>query len=180
MEMRTQAASPSPVAIGIRFGLLIALAGVLVDFLTRIIGLSVLVYSAVAGGLSLVVAIVGIVLAHKAFKKANAGSMTYVQGVVIALLMLLISGIFTALFNYLYVNYIDAEFVTRMKEEMTAFMERNNVPDDQIAKSTAKFDEMSPSFGMALVNGLKNGLIAGTLLGVIISAFTKRKPVDFD
>jgi hypothetical protein len=59
-------------------------------------------------------------------------------------------------------------------------MERNNVPDDQIAKSTAKFDEMSPSFGMALVNGLKNGLIAGTLLGVIISAFTKRKPADFD
>lgn len=178
MEIQTQAASP--VAIGIRFGLLVALAGVLVDFLTRIVGLSVLVYSATAGGLSLLVAIVGIVLAHKAFKKANAGAMTYVQGVVIALVILLVSVLTAALFNYLYVNYIDTEFVARMKEEMTAFMERNNIPDDQIAKSTAKFDEMSPSFGMAVVNGLKNGLIGGVVLGAIISAFTKRKPADFD
>lgn len=176
--MQTQAASP--VAVGIRFGILVALAGVLVDFVTRIIGFSVLVYSITAGGLSLLVAIVGIVLAHKTFKRANAGAMTYGQGVIIALVVLLISGLTAALFNYVYVNYIDADFVTRMKEEMTAFMERNNVPDDQIAKNTAKLDEMSPSFGMAVVNGLKNGLIGGVLLGAIISAFTKRKPADFD
>lgn len=178
MEMQTQKASP--VAIGIRFGVLVALASVLVDFLTRIVGLSVLIYSVVAGGLALTVAVVGVIFAHRAFKKANGRVMTYVQGVTIAIVMLLVSGLTTALFNYLYINYIDTEFITRMKEEMTAFMQRNNIPDKQIAESTAKFDEMSPSFGMAIVNGIKNGLIGGVLFGAIISAFTKRKPADFD
>lgn len=178
MEVQTQVVSP--VAIGIRFGLLVALTGILVDFLTRIIGLSVLVYSIVAGGLALIIAIVGIVLAHRAFKKANSGTMTYGQGLIITLVMLLISSLLSALFNYLYVNYVDPDFVGRMKDEMTAFMERNRVPEDQIAKNTAKFDEMNPSFGMAMVNGLKNGLIGGIVLGLIISAFTKRKPADFD
>jgi hypothetical protein len=170
----------SPLAIGIRFGLLIAVVGVLVDFLTRIAGLSVLAYGIVAGASALVVGVVGIVLAHKAFKHANGGLMTYGQGVIIALVMLLISSFISSVFNYLYVNYVDPSYIENMKAQMTEFMERSNVPEDQIAKSTAKFDEMNPAPLMMLVNALKNGLIGGTILGAIISIFTKRKPADFE
>ncbi len=178
--METQKPGVSPIEIAIRYGLLLALASVLVDFLTRVAGLSVLVYGIVAGVLALVLAVVSIVLAHKAFKRANGGVMTYVQGVIIALIMLVLSSLVAALFNYLYVNYVDPDFVGRMKDDMTAFMERNRVPQAQIDESVAKFDDMNPTPAKALLNGLKNGLIGGVVLGGIISAFTKRKAADFE
>jgi len=86
----------------------------------------------------------------------------------------------STLFNYVYVHYIDSNFVAQLKADMTDFMERNNAPSNQIEQSVAKFDEMQPSLGKALFNGLKSGVIGGVVLGLIISAFTKRKPVDFD
>jgi hypothetical protein len=178
--METQKQGISPVEIAIRYGFLLALASVLIDFITRVVGLSVLVYSVVAGTLALGLTIVGVVLAHKAFKKANGGVMTYFQGVLIALIILLISSLVASLFNYLYVNYVDPDFVGRMKDEMTAFMERNRVPQDQIDASVAKFDDMSPTPVKALLNGLKNGSIGGVVLGAIISAFTKQKAADFE
>lgn len=178
--MEAQRPATSPISIGIKFGLLVALASIVVDFLLRIVGLSVLVYSIVAGTAALVVTIVGVILAHKAFKQLNQGVMTYGQGVIITLTMMLISGVISALFNYLYVNYIDPDFVDRLKEEMIAFMERNRVSDEQIVKSTAQFEEMRPPFGKALFNGIRNGLIGGVVFGLIISAFTKRKPADFE
>jgi len=178
--METQKTGVSPIAIAARYGMLLALASVLVDFLTRVAGLSVLVYSIVAGSLALVLAVVSIVLAHKAFKQSNGGVMTYLQGVLIALIMLLLSSLVAALFNYMYVNYVDPDFVGRMKDEMTEFMERNRVPQAQIDESIAKFNDMSPTPIRALLNGLKNGLIGGVIIGGIISIFTKRKVADFE
>lgn len=178
--METQKQGISPVEIAVKYGFLLSLASVLIDFITRIIGLSVLVYSIVAGTLALILMVTCVVLAHKAFKKANGGVMTYIQGIIIALIMLLISSLVSSLFNYLYVNYVDPEFVGRMKDEMTAFMERNRVPQDQIDKSVAKFDDMSPTPLKALLNGLKNGTVGGVVLGAIVSAFTKRKAADFE
>lgn len=178
--METQKQAVSPVAIGIRFGMLLSVVLVIVDFLIRIVGLSVLVFSVTAGTLTLVVTVFGVVLAHRAFKQSNNALMSYSQGIIITIIMLLLSGLVSALFNYLYVNYIDPEFVDRMKGEMVVFMERNGVSDSQIAKSTAQFEEMRPPFARVLLNGIRNGLIGGTLLGLIVSAFTKRKPADFE
>lgn len=178
--MEAQKKAINPIEISIRYGLLIGLAGILVDFLTRISGISVLIYSIVTGSLSLLILVVGIVVAHKAFRQANAGIMTFTQGMVIALGIALTSSLLSVLFNYLYVNYVDPDFVARMKSEMAAFMERSRVPQEQIDQSLAKFDDMSPTPGNALLNGIKNGLIGGTLLGAIISAFTKRKAADFE
>jgi hypothetical protein len=178
--MDAQKEGVNPIAIGIRYGLLISLAGILVDFLTRISGISVLIYSIVAGSLSLAILVVGIVAAHKAFRQGNDNIMTFTQGMFIALVIAMTSSLLSVLFNYLYVNYVDPDFVARMKGELAAFMERNRVPQEQIDQSLAKFDEMSPTPGKALLNGIKNGLIGGTLLGAIISAFTKRKAADFE
>ncbi|RZK35049.1 MAG: DUF4199 domain-containing protein, partial [Hymenobacter sp.] len=114
-------------------------------------------------------------LAHTAFKKLDGGFMSYGEGLGIGTVLSLVSGIVSALFNY-----VDPDFVGRMKSDMAAFMERNRVPQAQIDQSTAKLDDMNPTPAKALLNGVKNGLIGGTLLGAIISAFTKRKVADFE
>lgn len=184
METTTQttpaATLTTAATTGLQFGLLIGLIGLLADFVMRLIRPGVLVYSIITGLIALVITIAGIILAHRAFRRANGGLMTYGQGVLITLVAILVSAMMSALFNYVYVHYIDPNFVAQLKDDMTDFMERNNAPDSQIEQSVAKFDEMQPPLGKALFNGLKSGVIGGVVLGLIISAFTKRKPVDFD
>lgn len=178
--MEAQSQQVTPLAVGIRYGLLLALTAVLVDFLTRIAGFSFIAYGIAASVGGIFVSIAWIVTAHKAFKNNNGGFMTLGQGLTIAVVMLLLSGIVAGLFNYVYLHFIDPDFVERMKQNMVDFMEQNNVPDDQIEKSTARISEMKMGFGKSLLGGIGNGLLGGIIIGLIVSAFTKRNPSEFE
>ncbi|MFD1470753.1 DUF4199 domain-containing protein [Hymenobacter caeli] len=178
--METQGQTVTPTAVGLRFGVLLALSWIVVDFLVRIANLSFLVFGVVSVSIALLVAVVFLVLAHKAFRQANGQLMSYGQGMVIAIIMLLISGLASGVFNYVFLTYIDPEFVDSMKDGMTKFMESNNIPDDQIAKGTAKLDEMRKGFGSSVLTGVTNGLVSGLVLGLIVSAFTKRNASEFE
>lgn len=178
--MENTVAKASAIQIGLRFGVLIGLVGIVASFLVQQAKVSFLLYAIVLGTLSLLIAVVGIVLAHRAFKQANGGLMSFQQGVLIAVVAFVISSLLTTLYNHLYLNYIDTEFVARMKEQLTDFMERNNAPQAKIDEGISKFDEMNPPLAKGLLKGLGSGAIGGLLLGAIVSAFTKRKPADFD
>ena len=179
--METSATSSiTTTSVGVRYGLLLAVSGILVDFLVRIAGFNFMTFGIASflGGTT--VSIVWIVLAHATFKRANSNLMTFGQGLTIAMIMMLIAGIISGLFNYLYMHYIDPEFVERMKAGMTEFMERNNVPNEQIETSVARLDGMNMGIGKALLGGLGNGIGLGLVLGLIVSAFTKRNPPEFE
>lgn len=178
--METQAQPVTPLALGIRYGLLLAVTAMLVDFLIRIAGFSFLAYGIAASVGVILVSVVWLVMAHRAFKSSNGGLMTLGQGVQIAVAMLLISGIVSGLFNYVYMHYIDPEFVDRMQATMVEFMERNNVPEAQIEESTAKMSEMKMGLGKALLSGVGNGLVGGIVIGLVVSAFTKRNSSEFE
>ncbi|WP_426060283.1 DUF4199 domain-containing protein [Hymenobacter sp. B1770] len=178
MEAHSQQATP--LAVGIRYGLLLALTALLVDFLTRIAGFSFVVYGTAAFVGWLIVSIAWIITAHKAFKNANGGYMQIGQGLTIAVVMLLLSGVVSGFFNYVYLHYIDLDFLERMKQDMVDFMERNNIPDEQIEKSTARIGEMKTGLGRALLGGLSSGLASGVIIGLLVSAFTKRNPSEFE
>ncbi|GAB3637247.1 hypothetical protein GCM10027422_28370 [Hymenobacter arcticus] len=167
-------------SVGLRFGLFLGLIWVIVDFLLRQIGLGFLSYGSVTLAASILVSVTIIILAHRAFKKGNANLMSYSKGVVITLLIMIIWSAFSAIFNYLYVHYIDPEFVDKMQASMVEFMERNRVPEDQIAKSTVRFEEMKSGFGKAFISSLSTGLTIGVILGLIISIFTKRNHPEFE
>ncbi|MDO7847992.1 DUF4199 domain-containing protein [Hymenobacter sp. M29] len=178
--METTTKSVTPVSIGLRYGVLAALTAVIIDFLIRIADFGFMTFGIVSFLGGVVVTIVWIVIAHKAFKDANNRLMTFSQGLIITMVMMLIISVVTSLFNYVYVQFIDPDFVNRLKTGMTEFMERNNVPDDKIAESTARFDEMKLSLPKTLVNGITRGLGVGLVLGAIVSAFTKRSAPEFE
>ncbi|GAB3589677.1 DUF4199 domain-containing protein [Hymenobacter daeguensis] len=178
--METNTTPATPVSVGLRYGVLAALTAIIVDFLIRIAGASFLTFGIVSLLSGTVVTIVWIVLAHKAFKEANNRLMSFGDGVIIALIMMLIIGIASSLFNYIHVHFIDPDFVARLKAGMTEFMERNNVPDDKIAEGTSRFDEMNVDLPKSLLNGVTRGLGAGIVLGAIITAFTKRSAPEFE
>lgn len=178
--MEIQAAPPTPLAFGIRYGLLLSLSWLLVDFLVRIAGFSFMTFGIAASLGSVTVSVVWLVMAHRAFRGANGGLMSFGQGVLMAVVMLLISGVVSGIFNFVYLHYIDPGFVERLKAGMVEFMERNHVPDEQIEKSTAKMDAMQVGPAKALLSGVGNGLALGVVLGMVVSAFTKRNPPEFE
>ncbi|GAC1373914.1 MAG: hypothetical protein NVSMB30_16280 [Hymenobacter sp.] len=178
--METQAPLVTPQALGLRYGLLLAVSWLLADFLIRIAGFSFMTFGIAASLGAVTVSVVWLAMAHGAFKRVNNGLMSFRQGVTIAVIMLLLSGLLSDLFNYVYLHYIDPDFVERMKAGMVEFMERNNVPDEQIEKSSAKMSEMQMGLGRALLGGLGNGLLGGLVLGMVVSAFTKRNPSEFE
>jgi hypothetical protein len=106
--------------------------------------------------------------------------MSYGQGLLISLIMMIVWALMSGLFNYVYVHYIDPEFVDKLQQGMVDFMERNRVPASEIAKGTARFDEMRNDFGKSLLSGLTTGLLFGTVLGLLVSIFTKRKHPEFE
>jgi len=180
METQAQAQPVTPVAVGVRYGLLLAVTWVLVDFLIRIANFSFMAFGIAASLGVIVVSVVWVARAHKAFKEANGGLMRFGQGMVIALVMLLISGVVSGVFGYIYLHFIDPDFVERMKTGMVEFMERNNVPDEQIEKSTARMDDMKASLGRSLLAGLGNGAVLGLIVGAVVTGFTKRNPPEFE
>ena len=178
--METNATPITPASVGLRYGIMLALTAIIVDFLVRIAGFSFMTFGIASVLGSTVVAVVWLVLAHKAFKQADNNLMSFSQGLIIAIVMLLILGLTSSLFNYIYLHFIDKEFVSRLKAGMTEFMERNNVPDDQIAKSVARMDEMNMDLLKTLVSGITRGLGTGLILGAIVTAFTKRSAPEFE
>jgi Protein of unknown function (DUF4199) len=178
--METNATPVTTTSVGLRYGLLLALTAIIVDFLVRIAGFSFMTFGIASIIGSTTVAIVWLALAHKAFKQANNNLMNFSQGLIISIVMLLILGITSSLFNYVYLHFIDTDFVTRLKAGMTEFMEQNNVPADQIAKGTARMDEMNMDLPKTLISGVSRGLGFGLILGAIVTAFTKRSAPEFE
>jgi len=178
--MQTELRPATPLVLGIRYGLLLAVCALLVDFIVKIAGFSFTTFGIVTLVGSIIVSAVWIVVAHKAFKQINGGMMTFGQGVLMAVIMLGISGLLGGVFNYIYLNYIDPDFVEQMKIGMTEFMERNNMPEEQIEKSAANFDNMKTGFAKSLLSGIGNGLVTGLIMGLLVSGFTKHKPSEFE
>ena len=178
--METNTTPVTTTSVGLRYGVLAALTAIIADFLIRIAGFSFMMFGIVSLLSGTIVTIVWIVMAHKAFKEANNRLMSFGQGVIIALVMMLIIGIASSIFSYLHVHFIDPDFVANLKAGMTEFMEKNNVPDDKIAEGTARFDEMNASLPKSLLSGVTRGLGVGLILGAIITAFTKRSAPEFE
>ncbi|RPD47583.1 DUF4199 domain-containing protein [Hymenobacter sediminis] len=168
----------SPTVVGIRYGILFGFIGIVVDLVLKVTGLS---FSYLATFLiSTTVWVVGITLAHKYYKKQNAGFMTYGQGLVIAMVMGVISGLFTGIFNYIYVNFIDINYVDAMRADMEAWLVSKNVPEEQLEKSLADISMEKLGSPLNIAKTAFGGILFGLVFALIISAFTKNTRPEFE
>ncbi|HPE82329.1 MAG: DUF4199 domain-containing protein [Aequorivita sp.] len=118
--------------------------------------------------LQLLISVSVIVYGIKAFKTDNAGFLTLGQALKIGLAISLIAGIIAVVFNYIFMNYIDPDFIQKTldfsREQM---LEKNpDMPQEQIDMAmnmSAKF--MSPMIMSAF------SIIATLFFGFIISLF---------
>ena len=116
--------------------------------------------------LSLAAMLLFIVYAVKTFKKDNEGFLSLGEAIKVGLAVALISGIISVIYNYVFMTFIEPDFVSQMMEISEQRMMESNPNMTQEQKEVAlsmseKF--MSPAIMTAI------GIIVSLFLGFIIS-----------
>ncbi len=163
--METQ--TPSIKKIALNYGLLLALLSIVLQVISYVLDahidrpwwLTVL---------QLIISVGVLSYGIKAYKTSNAGYLTLGQALKTGLAISLVAGVIAVIFNYIFMNYIDPDFVQKTldfsREQM---IEQNpNMTQEQIETAmgmSAKF--MSPVFMSAIA------MLATLFFGFIISLF---------
>jgi hypothetical protein len=177
--METTSTAVTPVSTGIRYGILTGLIWIVVDFVLRVTELS-FKYSIYLSA-SIGVYILGIILAHRFFKQNNQGFMTYGQGLLIVVVLSLISGLMSGVFNYIYVNFIDADYALRMRTDFETWMSSMpGVQEEQIEKSLEGMSDEKVKSPLQIGKSMLGGAFGGLITGLIISIFTKHNRPEFE
>lgn len=115
-----------------------------------------------------------IFLAHKSYKEEGDGFMNYGQGIGIGVLLSLISSVLSSVFFYIYVSFINTEYMNALLDVQRAKMEEQGMAEAQIEQAmemTQKF--MSPV--MMIVFGIIGTVFFGLILSLVVSAITQKK-----
>ena len=166
----------TPTAVGLRYGLLTGLISIIITF-----GLNAAHQeTSPLRYLTSVVLIAGIVLAQREFKARNAGFMGYGQGLSVGVVLSTIVGLLSAVFTYVYTNFIDPEMMTRTMEKVRADMEaKGSMTDAQIDQAMA----MSAKFTtgpVLLLFVIIGSIVIGLIISLITSAFIKNVKPEFE
>lgn len=107
--------------------------------------------------------------------------MRYGQGVMIVLVLSLVSGVMSGLFNYIYVNFIDPEYALRMRTDFEAWMNSfGSIPEEQIEKGMADMSDEKIKSPIQIGKATLSSAIGGVIVGLIVSIFTKHNRPEFE
>lgn len=172
----TPAVTPS--SVGIRYGLLTGIATIIYSLILKAGNLEQVT---VMGLLVYVILIVGIVLAHKFYKRNSGGFMSYGQGLGIATVSGIVIGALSGLFNYIYVNFIDSEYIQRATDAARAKMEADgNLTEEQIDQGMKVVTMAMPTGPLSILWAILAMAFFAFLLALVISAFTKNTRPEFE
>jgi Protein of unknown function (DUF4199) len=174
----TSTPAVTPASVGIRYGLLTGLVTVIYSFVLKAADLE---QKPIMGLLTFAILVGGIVLAHKFYKQHNGGFMSYGQGLSIAAVTGAVIGALSGVFQYIYVNFIDAQYVQRTLEAARAKMEADsNISEEQIDQAMQWTEKMMPTGPISIVWSILATAVFAILLALIISAFTKNTRPEFE
>ena len=173
MQMIPDPSEVSPRDTGIRYGVILALAGIIFQAITYVVnGDPTGGGSSGLGCLSGIVSIAIFVMAIKAHRDNDLGGFISLgRGVSVSLWMGLISGIISAIWNYVFINFIAPESMDAIKESLDEI--RAQVEDGEAPEWLLSFTESAMNIGtnpLAIVTG---SIIMALIIGFIASLFLK-------
>lgn len=164
---------PSISSLGMRYGGIVGLIGVIISVVIFITTSST---QSPAQYLGIVVLIIGIVMAHREFKNTGNGFMSFGEGFKLGFMVVLISSIISSIFSYVYLKFIDDSILLQAKEQALMEMEKKGVGADNPAAGMVDFFASAEAI---LVMGLIGSVIFGVIISLIIAAITKKEEPEF-
>lgn len=172
--MENQTASLKKIALN--FGVLLALLSIVLQVISFVLDahidrpwwLTIL---------QLIISIGVLVYGIKTFKNDNAGFLTIAQALKTGLAISLVAGIISVIFNYIFINYIDPDFIQKTldfsREQMIT--DFPNMTQEQMENSleiSAKF--MTPTIMSAM--GILATLFFGFIISLVAGMILKKNP----
>jgi hypothetical protein len=162
---------PSTRSIGIKYGVISALIGIITVVIIDFAGL--VGNSAVQWGGTLITLVI-LFLAHKEFKDQGDGFMEYKEGLGIGVWFALIGSVISSAFMGIYTSFINPQYSANLLELQRIEMEEQGTMSDaqieQALEITSKF--VSP-LGITITS-LIFGFIITFIIALILSAITKK------
>ena len=174
--METNSTPVTPTTIGLRYGLLTGLVSIIFSFILFVTHAD----QSPVRWLALVILVGAMVMAHNAFKQANGGFMSYSQGLGIGAIMGGVSGVLTTAFNFLYMTFIDPEYMGRIMETTRAKMEEKGGMSDEQIDQAIKMVQKFSSGGWMILFGVVGSVLFGFLIALVVSAITKNSKPEFE
>ncbi len=167
MEEENEQATVKQVAI--KWGLILGITSIVL-FLSIYFG--GLMGESWTGWFGPIISIIVMYLAHKEFKDQGNGFMSYGQGLGLGTLMSAISGVISSIFSYIYIKFINPEYLVELLDISRAQMEDSGQGEDQVEVAM----EMTEKFMTAEITagiGLLGAIFIGFIIALIVSAITK-------
>ena len=156
--------------VSMKFGLINGLIGIVLFTILDFAGMAQDNYGQWIG---VIILIVLMYYAHQEFKKNGDGYMSYGQGLGIGTLMSLIGSLLSSAYMYLYITFINDQFVKGIREKAIMDMEKKGMSDAEIDQAM-KFAEMFMSPVAMVIFGILGGVFFGFIISLIVSAITKK------
>lgn len=124
--------------------------------------------------LQLIISIGVLTVGIRAFKIENSGYLTIGQALKTGVAISLVAGIIAIIFNYIFMTFIDPDFVAKTLEFSREQMETNpNLTAEQIDMSMEMSAKFMTPFIMSAISLLMT-LFFGFIISLVVGAFLKR------
>ena len=138
--------------------------------------------SAIIGIISLIITFIVLFIFTKMFRnKEMNGFISFKQAFQFAISVIIVSVLISTIYNYIFHTLIDPEYMQNlmaiMQQKTLDYMEKVGAPESQIEKAIERFAEI-PTIWKTLRQGIVSGLIAGSILSLIVAAIVKKKEED--
>lgn len=161
----------TPARVALKWGLITGVALILYSTILYTLdqatnrGLSVIIYVILIGGL---------VLGMREYRTANAGYMTYGEGMSLGALLSAVAGFLSSLFTVFYTQIIDPGFQARITEQVREQMEEaGNMSDEQIDQAIEIMGKFQ-SPGLAFIFGIVGTILIGVVFSLVIAAILRK------
>jgi hypothetical protein len=170
MTETTEIKSVTPRSVGIRYGVICAVVSIVYFVILNVAGLD---QAKLAQAGNWLIGLVIAIMAQKYYKDNGDNFMSYGQGVGIAFWIGLICAGIASVFSTIYINFVDPEFVNRIRDKALADMEAKGTPEAQIEMAMKMVDYMTSPMAL-FIFGVVFTLIMMLVIGLILSIFTQK------
>jgi uncharacterized membrane protein (DUF106 family) len=135
--------------------------------------------------LGLAINVIILVILLKKYRSGQEGIINFLDAFLFGLIALVSAGIITTVFNYLFINYFDTDYMKNVLQAQRDWMENymsGRASEEQITNALDRIDAQAENIGSIgqSLKGLLSSVIFSGIIALIVAAIMKKNPDVFN